>query len=239
MRTRKLFCHAVGAAVVACTFAVGCAAPAGDEAQNMDTLPASEQTIARTGVTRWTTHEDPSGRWVLGFADGDTPVARLHVEPIGDDALRITRDPEGDELRLSRDGVVDGGATDQARALVAALYADAKAAPLSPALGGDPQTLAPGIGTTQQALTSINSLQDFARGGWFGSDETLDAGWGCGGALRSSYDTYMVAGPPTAGTCAIERWLSDDPTDCRVRLRIRVTAWFTQITCRTIVYVDR
>jgi hypothetical protein len=212
-----------------CAFAAGCTEPPADE---MSTLAASPATTADTGVATWGTYEDAEGRWVIGRAGDGTTIGALLADPIDDDTLRFVGRPGGDEVRLSRDGKLTGGEGTVARRLVAALHSDTRTAWFSHP-GDDSAST---TGTATQALTSLNSQQDFTCNGLLGGQcGNFDAGWGCGGAYRLYYQSYVTAG---VGNCWIDQWLSDDPTDCRIRVHTG-THWFESVTCRTLTYVDR
>lgn len=219
----------VYAIAVICALAGGCAEAPSDE---MSTLTASPATTAETGVATWGTYEDAEGRWVIGLADDGRKVGTLRADAIDDDTLRFVGQPGGEQVQLSRDGQLAGGEGTMAHRLVAALHADTRTAWFS--RPGDES--ASTTGTVTQALTSLNSQEDFTCNGLFGGQcGDFDAGWGCGGALRLSYEAYVTAG---SGSCWIDRWLSEDPTDCRIRVHT-ATTWFGSVTCRTLTYVDR
>lgn len=214
---------------VICALAGGCAESPSDE---MSTLTASSATTAKTGVATWGTYEDADGRWVIGLASDGRQVGALRADPIDDDTLRFVGQPGGEQVQLSRDGKLAGGEGTVAYRLVAALHTDTRTAWFSRPSDKSAST----TGTVTQALQSLNFEQDFTCNGLFGGQcGDFDAGWGCGGAYRLYYAASVKAG---AGSCWIDRWVSDDPTDCRIRVHT-ATTWFGSVTCRTQTYVDR
>jgi hypothetical protein len=191
-------------------------------------LAASAGTRADLGVATWQTYEDDAGRWVLALDANGGQVARLHAVPTGDDQLELTVSPGDEVLTIARDGKLSGPGAPRYGALATALYADAQAKPFLTATA-----------TAQLAAANNDSLQwqeDFQRsGGLFGYRDNFDAGYGCGGWWRSYYDYYVTGG---SANFYIERWLSNDPTDCRVRVHIGISA-FGWANCRALVYVNR
>lgn len=81
---------------------------------------------------------------------------------------------------------------------------------------------------------SIDWEQDYQLdGGLVGMRKDFVAGKGCdGGFTRSTYSTRMVSGE---GNCAVTGWVSDDPSDCRVKVHLGESA-FHGGRCHVTVY---
>ena len=207
----------------------GCTtASSGDD---MHTLAASEDTLARTGVRTWGTYEDGPDRWVVALGQDDAQLLRLRAEPLSDELLRLTSEPAHDQIRLSRDGIVDATGAPRTREIVDALYRDTRTGWFASA---DRDVVA----TTEQALTTINSEHDLVCNGLFGGDcGDIIRGYSCGGT-RLGYDAYSIAPTNGPGSCYVAGWASGDPGDCRVVVHV-ATQWFGKMTCHAIVYVDR
>jgi hypothetical protein len=233
MKTMKTCIGCVFSALAASSFALGCSAQGdGEEQPQITFMAASDETRAGLGVARWGTYEEGAGRHILAFDEGGTALLDMRAEPNGADALRFT-DPQHRTVTLGRDGSLDGSAPWSA--VLSALYTDAKTRAFSPP-GDERTTDEEPVASSEQALTTLVWQTDYPRsGGLFGYSETFDAGWGCfAGRHRDYADAYTVAG---STNCYVERWLSDDPTDCRVRLHIGISA-FGGGTCRGLAYAS-
>jgi hypothetical protein len=228
----------VSVIAVICALAGGCAESPSDEISDeindeMSTLTASSATTADTGVATWGTYEDAEGRWVIGLAADGSKVGTLLADVSDDDTLRFVGQPGGEQVQLSRDGKLAGGEGTMAHRLVAALHADTRKAWFSRPGGESAST----TGTVTQALTSLNSQEDFKCNGLGGGqcgDFDAGGGWCRNGAPRAYYNSYVTAG---SGSCWIERWINDDPFHCGIRVHT-ATTWFGSVTCRAQTYVN-
>lgn len=214
--------------------AAGCASDtAGSVPSEPATLAASQTTHSTFGIASWQTYTDATSRWIIALNDEGEQVARLRVVSQDDDrlGLRISSDQSGDEvLALDRRGTISGPGEQRYRALATALYSDAQAGSFLPRETAE--------ATSTLTGPSLQWEKSYSRsGGLFGDREDFTDGPanGCGGVNRLYYNAYVASG---SGNCAVTRWTSDDPSDCRVQVHIGVGAFGWEL-CTVQVYVDR
>ncbi|MEO8702612.1 MAG: hypothetical protein ABI867_21390 [Kofleriaceae bacterium] len=195
-------------------------------AEEPATSPPTASLAATTlGVTRWDVSVSGDHAVVLG-RDGDDALVELAVDQIDADHIHV--ESAAGAFDLTSTGAIVA-ASDEARALAAAIYTD---------LGHDTRPLAithdGELGTIASAST-VSSSGSFTIGwSFFGSSGSVNIGQSCPGQVRSDADSFAFT---TYGIAVCSHdWLSPSPGECRSKANFSIPGWHWD-TCNWFISV--
>lgn len=195
----------------------------------LTTIAASERANA-LGVTTWEIRPAGDDFRIVG-RDGESKrqaEMTVHIDDATPDRVQVeSMFPERGAFDLSRNGTIEGAASERLQQLGTAVIAD---------LGEHTTPLTPAPGEGLGVVVSAEFLQGEGHIslGWslFGYRWDGDVNGWCLQGTRTRFDAYSNSG----ASCWVNRWTSDSQSDCRINLHYGISGGRSD-TCNWFVYM--